>query len=70
MMVMEGVNMLEHVKADHNAEDIDSEPFDSRDRTDEELADHDIGFEAGLAGEPNDETKSPSWQRGWADAQE
>jgi hypothetical protein len=48
----------------------DNEPFDAEVRTDEELADHDLGREAGLAGEPNDDTKSAAWQRGWADAQE
>jgi hypothetical protein len=48
----------------------DTQPFDEREHTDEELADHDIGFEAGVAGEPNDDSKSEAWQRGWADAQE
>jgi hypothetical protein len=48
----------------------DNEPFDAEVRTDEELADHDLGREAGLAGESNDDTKSAAWQRGWADAQE
>jgi len=28
------------------------------------------GVEAGLAGKPNDDTKSAAWQLGWADAQE
>ena len=48
----------------------EDQPFGSRDRTDEELAEYDKGVSAGLAGEPNDDTKSQAWQRGWADAQE
>jgi hypothetical protein len=44
-------------------------PFDSSERSEEELIDHLFGFKAGSAGERNDETKSPAWQRGWADAQ-
>jgi hypothetical protein len=44
-------------------------PFDSGERSEEELIDHLFGFKAGTAGEPNNETKSPAWQRGWADAQ-
>ena len=43
---------------------------DQRDREDEELADFDIGFQAGLAGEPLDETATAAWKRGWQDAQE
>ena len=48
----------------------DSIPFGAHELTDEETADHDLGLEAGLAGKPNDDTKSAAWQRGWADAQE
>ena len=44
-------------------------PFDSSERSEEELIDHLFGFKAGTAGEGNDETKSRAWQRGWADAQ-
>jgi hypothetical protein len=44
-------------------------PFDSIERSEEELIDHLFGFKAGTAGEPKDETRSPAWQRGWADAQ-
>lgn len=44
-------------------------PFDSSERSEEELIDHLFGFKAGTAGERKDETKSPAWQRGWADAQ-
>jgi hypothetical protein len=47
----------------------DSIPFGAHELTDEETADHDLGLEAGLAGKPNDDTKSAAWQRGWADAQ-
>jgi hypothetical protein len=43
----------------------DNEPFDAEVRTDEELVDYDLGREAGLAGEPNDDTRSAAWQRGW-----
>ena len=35
----------------------------------EEDADRCLGREAGLAGKPNDTTKSQDWQRGWAEAQ-
>ena len=48
----------------------DSVPFGAHELTDEEIEDHDRGVEAGLAGKPNDDTKSAAWQRGWADAQE
>jgi hypothetical protein len=48
----------------------DSVPFEAKELTDEEIEDHDLGVEAGLAGKPNDSTKSAAWQRGWADAQE
>ena len=44
-------------------------PFDSSERSEVELIDHLFGFKAGAAGEPNDETKSLAWQRGWADGQ-
>ena len=43
-------------------------PFDSSQRSEVELIDHLFGFTAGTAGQPNDETKSPAWQREWADA--
>jgi hypothetical protein len=48
----------------------DSVPFGADEVTDEEIADHDLGLEAGLAGKPNDDIKSEAWQRGWADAQD
>jgi hypothetical protein len=48
----------------------DSTPFGAHKSTDEEIVDHDLGLEAGLAGKPNDDRKSAAWQRGWADAQE
>ena len=52
-------------------EPIDNEiPFEQGEQTDEEFADHVIGFRAGVAGEPNDDAKSLAWQRGWADSQE
>jgi hypothetical protein len=45
-------------------------PLGAHDLTDEEIADYDLGLEAGLSGKPNDDTKSAAWQRGWAHAQE
>jgi len=48
----------------------DSEPFMLRQRSDEEIADYDKGFECGQSGGQNDDTKSEAWQRGWAEAQE
>jgi hypothetical protein len=46
------------------------EPFLMRQRTPEELDDHDAGFIAGEDGKGNDDTKSFAWQRGWREAQE
>jgi hypothetical protein len=37
-------------------------------REDEDLADYDIGFQAGLDGEPFDESTTGAWKRGWKDA--
>jgi hypothetical protein len=48
----------------------DDQPFNSPDRTDEELVEYDKGVRAGLDGEPLDNTKTEAWRRGWADAQE
>ncbi|WP_433965166.1 hypothetical protein [Tunturiibacter gelidiferens] len=48
----------------------DTEPFLLRERTDEEIADYDKGFECGQSGGQNDETKSEALQRGWTEAQE
>jgi hypothetical protein len=48
----------------------ETEPFMLRQRTDEEIAEYDKGFESGQKGSPNDDTKSEAWQRGWAEAQE
>ncbi len=48
----------------------DTEPFMLRQRTDEEIADYDKGFDCGQKGGQNDDTKSAAWQRGWAEAQE
>jgi hypothetical protein len=50
--------------------DVDSEPFMLRQRTDEEIADYDKGFEVGQKGGQIDDTKTQAWQRGWAEAQE
>ena len=49
---------------------ISTEPFMLHQRTDEEIADYDKGFECGSSGGQNDDTKSHAWQRGWAEAQE
>jgi hypothetical protein len=49
---------------------LDVEPFMLLQRSDEELADYDKGFECGQSGGQNDDTKSDAWQRGWAEAQE
>jgi hypothetical protein len=35
-----------------------------------ERSDHDAGYEAGSRGEPKDQSKSPEWKMGWAEAQE
>jgi hypothetical protein len=32
-------------------------------------SDHDAGYEAGLRGEPKDETKNPDWKTQWTEAQ-
>jgi hypothetical protein len=53
--------------ADVNSE---TEPFMLHQRTDDEIADYDKGFEYGQSGGQNDDTKSHAWQRGWAEAQE
>jgi hypothetical protein len=66
------VTKPEVIGMDEAAEDLidDRVAFGAEEHTDEEIADHDLGLEAGLAGKPNDDTKSAAWQRGWADAQE
>jgi hypothetical protein len=46
------------------------EPFGGCSRTNGEREDHTAGFRSGVAGQPNDDTQSSAWQRGWADAQE
>jgi hypothetical protein len=48
----------------------DKVSFDEEQHTEEEIAQHKAGLQVGLAGEPNDDTKTLDWQRGWADAQE
>ena len=47
-----------------------SSPFLLRKGSDEEIAEYDIGFQAGSNAEEADGTKSEAWQRGWAEAQE
>ena len=52
-------------------EDLDGDmPFLSEDRSEEEIVDYDLGFQAGTEGKPLDSTKSVAWQQGWAEAQE
>jgi hypothetical protein len=41
-----------------------------RNRSRDGLADYDLGFQTGLAGEDFDDSQSPPWQRGWTAAQE
>ena len=48
---------------------MESKPLDARERKDEELVDHGIGFEAGLEGELYDTKHSPAWRRGWQASQ-
>ncbi|WP_157468001.1 hypothetical protein [Edaphobacter aggregans] len=35
----------------------------------EEVADCEIGFQAGIDGEPFNENQTAAWQRGWRDSQ-
>jgi hypothetical protein len=51
-------------------ETLDTELFMLRQRSDEEIADYDKGFECGQSVGQNDDTKSEAWQSGWAEAQE
>ena len=48
----------------------ETEPFLLAERSDEEIADYEEGFQCGQDGGQNDATKSEAWQRGWAEAQE
>jgi hypothetical protein len=48
----------------------DSTPSPVPELIEKDTADRDLGHEAGLAGKPNDTTKSEAWQRGWADERE
>ena len=45
-------------------------PLEKRKQVDVKLADYDIGFQAGLDGEPRNLSKTEDWLRGWFDAQE
>jgi hypothetical protein len=53
-----------------SGEDVidDRHPHEVRGKTKEERIDYVFGLEAGKSGAPNDDSKSPAWQRGWADA--
>jgi hypothetical protein len=46
---------------------IENEPFLLRKRSAEEIADYDLGFQAGANAEEADDTKSEAWQHGWAE---
>jgi hypothetical protein len=48
----------------------DNQSFKSDPHTDEEMNDYDLGCRARSEGQPNDDTKTPAWQRGWADFSE
>jgi hypothetical protein len=45
-------------------------PFMLRPRSDEEIAQYDLGFLAGKSDKVADDTKTEAWQRGWLEAQE
>jgi hypothetical protein len=47
-----------------------NEPFLLGPRSDEEIDEYDLGFQAGKDGKEADNTKSEAWQCGWAEAQE
>jgi hypothetical protein len=53
-------------------EDLDDDEvsFLTKNRSEEEIVDYDLGFQAGTEGKPSDDTKSVAWQRGWVEAQE
>ena len=42
--------------------------LEDQDREDEQLADFDIGFQAGLDGQPLNELATDDWKRGWRDS--
>jgi hypothetical protein len=50
--------------------EVDDEPFMLDQHSEEDVTEYDKGFECGQCGGQNDDTKSPAWQRGWAEAQE
>ena len=47
-----------------------SEPFLFKARSPEETQDYNDGFAVGFQRQPNDDSKSEAWQRGWAEAHE
>jgi hypothetical protein len=61
-----------NVSQESRMEDLDDDelPFLSKNRSEEEVLDYDLGFLIGTEGKPLDNTKSVAWQRGWAEAQE
>jgi hypothetical protein len=55
---------------DKIADEKDDELVDASERSADEIADHDAGFDRGSEGRGFDRTKSEAWRRGWADGQE
>lgn len=69
MQALESRQLIPQTTTDEELVD-DEAPFDEEQHTEEEIAQHKAGLRAGIAGEPNDDTKTLDWQRGWTDAQE
>jgi hypothetical protein len=69
VQALESRQLTPQTTADEGLVD-DNLPFETEQHTEDEIAQHNAGLKAGLAGEPNDDTKTLNWQRGWADAQE
>lgn len=46
------------------------EPLDDREKEDQDLADYDIGMQAGLERSPFDANQTQPWKDGWTDAQQ
>jgi len=48
-----------------------TEPLlDAREREDEYLSQREVGFQAGIEGEPRGESQSAGWIKSWDDAQD
>jgi hypothetical protein len=55
---------------DKIADEKDDGLVNESERSADEIADHDAGFDRGSEGRGFDRTKSEAWRRGWADGQE